>query len=103
MVEVDLSGADIVDAHTHPYRLTDLLARSSEGFDTRATFLGESFSSSSRLDPELWSTADRLTDSTVMGITIVRWLARHLGCEPTRETVTASRARSSIWMRLNLR
>jgi len=92
MVEVDLSGVEIVDAHTHPYRLADLVARSSEGFDTRATFLGEAFSSSSRLDPELWSTADRLTDSTVMGITIVRWLARHLGCEPTRHAVTASRA-----------
>ena len=92
MVEVDLSGADIVDAHTHPYRLADLVARSSEGFDTRATFLGEAFSSSSRLDPKLWSTADRLTDSTVLGITIVRWLARHLGCEPTREAVAASRA-----------
>ena len=92
MVEVDLSGAEIVDAHTHPYRLADLVARGSEGFDTRATFLGEAFSSSSRLDPELWSTADRLTDSTVLGITIVRWLARHLGCEPTRQSVTATRA-----------
>ena len=92
MVEVDLSGAEIVDAHTHPYRLADLVARGSEGFDTRATFLGEAFSSSSRLDPELWSTADRLTDSTVLGITIVRWLARHLGCEPTRQAVTATRA-----------
>ncbi len=92
MVEVDLSDAEIVDAHTHPYRLADLVARSSEGFDTRATFLGEAFSSSSRLDPELWPTADRLTDSTVLGITIVRWLARHLGCEPTRQAVTASRA-----------
>jgi len=92
VVEVDLSGAEIVDAHTHPYRLADLVARSSDGFDTRATFLGEAFSSSSRLDPELWSTADRLTDSTVLGVTIVRWLARHLGCEPTRQAVTASRA-----------
>src|SRR6476661_7558461 len=78
MADVDLSGLQIVDAHTHPYRTEDLLERGSEGFDTRATFLGESFSSSSRLDPELWPTADRLTDSTVMGIAIVRWLARHL-------------------------
>ena len=92
MVEVDLSGAEIVDAHTHPYRLADLVARGSEGFDTRATFLGEAFSSSSRLDPELWPNADRLTDSTVLGITIVRWLARHMGCEPTRQAVTATRA-----------
>jgi len=91
MADVDLSGLQIVDAHTHPYRMEDLLKKGSEGFDTRATFLGESFSSSSRLDPELWPAADRLTDSTVMGITIVRWLARHLGCERTREAVAVAR------------
>ncbi|HEX9257810.1 MAG TPA: hypothetical protein VF907_06140, partial [Actinomycetota bacterium] len=91
MTDVDLSGLQIVDAHTHPYRLDDLLEKGSEGFDTRTTFLGESFSSSSRLDPELWPAADRLTDSTVMGITIVRWLARHLACEPTREAVAVAR------------
>jgi len=89
---VDLSNAEIVDAHTHPYRLEDLVAKGSDGFDTRATFLGEAFASSSRLDPDLWATADRLTETTVMGITIVRWLARHLGCEPTREAVTSARS-----------
>lgn len=91
MSEVHLSGVEIVDAHTHPYRLEDLLAKGSEGFDTRATFLGESFSSSSRLDPKLWHLADGLTDSTVLGIVLVRWLVRHLRCEPTREAVTAAR------------
>ena len=55
MVEVDLSDAEIVDAHTHPYRLADLVERNSEGFDTRATFLGEAFSSSSRLASTAWS------------------------------------------------
>jgi uncharacterized protein len=92
MAVVDLSGAEIVDAHAHPYRLADLTARGSAGFDTRLTFLGESFHSSSSLDPELWPTADALTGSTVLGIAVVRWLARHLGCEPTREAVTAARA-----------
>jgi len=91
MNEVDLSGAEIVDAHTHPYRQEDLLAKGSEGFDTRATFLGESFQSSSRLDPKLWPYVDGLTGSTVLGIALVRWLARHLGCEETREAVTAAR------------
>jgi uncharacterized protein len=90
--QVDLSDAEIVDAHTHPYRLDELVARGSAGFDTRATFLGEAFASSSRLDPDLWPVADRLTDTTVMGITIVRWLAVHLGCEPTREAVTSARS-----------
>jgi hypothetical protein len=89
--DVDLSGAEIVDAHTHPYRLEELRARGSAGFDTRATFLGESFHSSSKLDPSLWSFVDGLTDSTVLGMVLVRWLARHLGCEPTREAVTAAR------------
>jgi len=89
--DVDLSSARIVDAHTHPYRLDDLLAKGSAGFDTRATFLGESFASSSRLDEKLWPIVDGFTDSTVLGIVLVRWLARHLGCEPTREAVTAAR------------
>src|SRR3990172_5166553 len=91
MNEVDLGGAEIVDAHTHPYRQEDLLAKGSEGFDTRATFLGESFQSSSRLDPKLWPYVGGLTGSTVLGIALVRWLARHLGCEETREAVTAAR------------
>jgi uncharacterized protein len=88
---IDLSGVEVVDAHTHPYRSEDLLAKPSHGFDTRATFIGEAFASSSRLDPALWPAADRLTDSTMLGLTLVRWLARHLGCEPTREAVTAAR------------
>lgn len=91
MTDVDLSGAEIVDAHTHPYRQEDLIARGSAGFDTRLTFLGESFQSSSRLHADLWPVADRFTDSTVLGIVLIRWLARHLGCEPTREAVTAAR------------
>lgn len=89
--DVDLTGAEVVDAHTHPYRLEDLVAKSSDGFDTRVTFLGESFASSSRLDPALLPVADALTDSTMLGIALVRWLARHLGCDPTREAVTAAR------------
>lgn len=91
MSEVDLSAAEIVDAHVHPYRRSDLLERGSDGFDTRTTFLGESFHSSSRLDPALWPFVDGLTDSTVLGIALVRWLARHLDCEPTRASVTTAR------------
>ena len=91
MASVDLAGVEIVDAHTHPYRLDDLLAKGSEGFDTRMMFLGESFHSSSRVHDELWPVADSFTDSTVFGIALRRWLAAHLGCEPTREAVTAAR------------
>ena len=91
MPEVDLSDARIVDAHTHPYRLEDLRARSSEGFDTRLMFLGESFQSSSQMKDELWPVADSFTDSTVFALAMRRWLAAHLGCEPTREAVTEAR------------
>jgi uncharacterized protein len=94
MTPVDLSQADIVDAHTHPYRLADLLAKGSEGFDTRAMFLGESFTSSSKIRQDLWPLADRLTDSTVFGLALRRWLAAELACEPTREAVTAARDRA---------
>jgi hypothetical protein len=91
MTEVDLSGVPVVDAHAHPYRLQDLLAKGSEGFDTRITFLGESFLSSSKLDPALAPVAERYVDSTVLALVLRRWLAEHLGCEPTREAVTAAR------------
>jgi len=91
MTAVDLSGAGIVDAHTHPYRLDDLLAKGSEGFDTRMMFLGESFHSSSQVHDDLWPVADAFTDSTVFALAMRRWLAEHLGCEPTRAAVTAAR------------
>jgi hypothetical protein len=91
MDRVDLSGIGIVDAHTHPYKLEDLLAKGSEGFDTRAMFLGESFASSSQMHDSLWGVADELTDSTVFGLALRRWLAAHLGCDPTRAAVTAAR------------
>jgi uncharacterized protein len=92
--KVDLSGAEIVDAHTHPYRLEDLLAKGSDGFDTRLMFLGESFLSSSRMHDELWPVADGFTGSTVFALALYRWLAEHLGCEPTREAVTTARDRA---------
>ena len=91
MTNVDLSDVEIVDAHTHPYRLDDLLAKGSAGFDTRMMFLGESFHSSSQVRDDLWSVADGFTDSTVFALAMRRWLAAHLGCEPTREAVTSAR------------
>ncbi|HEX2026125.1 MAG TPA: amidohydrolase family protein, partial [Actinomycetota bacterium] len=94
MAGVDLSGAEVVDAHTHPYRLDELLERGSDGFDTRMTFQGEAFGSSSRLDQRLRPGADALTDSTVLALALRRWLAGYLGCEPTREALTAARDRA---------
>ena len=91
MPDVDLSGVEIVDAHTHPYRLDDLRSKGSTGFDTRMMFLGESFLSSSQMKDELWPVADSFTDSTVFALAMRRWLADHLGCEPTRAAVTEAR------------
>ena len=91
MPDVDLSGLGIVDAHTHPYRLDDLRSKGSTGFDTRMMFLGESFLSSSQMKDELWPVADSFTDSTVFALAMRRWLADHLGCEPTRAAVTEAR------------
>jgi hypothetical protein len=91
MAAIDLSDVGIVDAHTHPYRLDGLVANGSAGFDTRMMFLGESFLSSSQMHASLWPLADSFTDSTVFALAMRRWLAGHLGCEPTREAVTAAR------------
>jgi uncharacterized protein len=89
---VDLSDVEIVDAHVHPYRIDDLISRPSEGFDTRMMFLGEAFSSSSHVHDNLWPIADSFTDTTVFALAMRRWLAEHLGCEPTRDEVTKARA-----------
>lgn len=91
MTAIDLSSVEVVDAHVHPYRSEDLIARDPDAFDTRATFLGESFSSSSRLHDGLWPFVHGLTGSTVYAIAMHRWLARHLGCEPRREAVVRVR------------
>jgi hypothetical protein len=91
---IDLSGVPVVDAHTHPYRLEEVLERDPDGFDTRMMFLGESFSSSSQLRDDLWPFVHALTDSTVFALAMHRWLAEHLGCEPSREAVVEARARA---------
>ena len=54
-------------------------------------FLGESFLSSSQMHDALWPVADAFTESTLFAIALRRWLAAHLGCEPSREAVTAAR------------
>ena len=86
---IDLTGVAVVDAHTHPYRLEDLLERDPDGFDTRMMFLGESFASSSQMHDELWPFVHALTGSTVFAIALHRWLAEHLGCESNRQAVVA--------------
>lgn len=91
MSRIDLQGADVVDAHCHPYRVDDLLARDPATFDTRCMFLGTALLSSNHADHTLEEFVDGLTDSTVFGLTLRRWLAAYLGCEPTKEAVVAAR------------
>lgn len=91
MARIDLADVPILDAHTHPYRVGELLEKGSEGFDTRVTFAGESFLSSSKLDPAMWSFVDRLTDSTMLALVLRRRLAERLGCKPTRDAVVKAR------------
>lgn len=92
MPEVDLSGAEVVDDHCHPYRIEDLLRRDPMGLEARCTFLGTGLASSGRGSPERWAEADRLTDSAVFALALRRWLAAFLGCEPTKAAVAAARA-----------
>jgi hypothetical protein len=91
---IDLSRVAIVDAHTHPYRVEDLLERDPDGFDTRMMFLGESFASSSQIKDELWPFVHGLSGSTVFAIALHRWLAQHLGCEPSRAAVVEARTQA---------
>jgi predicted TIM-barrel fold metal-dependent hydrolase len=88
---IDLRDAEVVDAHCHPYRISDLLARDPATFDTRCMFLGTSLLSSNHAEHGLATFVDGLTDSTAFGLTLRRWLGTHFDCEPTKEAVTVAR------------
>jgi hypothetical protein len=91
MTNVDLSDADVVDAHSHPYRIEELLERDPATFLTRNMFLGLTMLSSNHANHELETFVDELTDTTVFGLALRRWLAAYLGCENTKEAVTDAR------------
>jgi len=88
---IDLSAAPVVDAHCHPWRNADLLARDPAGFEDRITMLGMCLISSGMLDDETSRLLRRLTDSTPLALTMRRRVAEHLGCEPSREAVAEAR------------
>jgi uncharacterized protein len=92
VTRISLDGVPVVDAHTHPYRIEDLLAQDPAAFDTRSTFLGTCYGSSANVGEEAWGYIDSLTDTTMLGIAMRHWLAGHLGVEATREAVAAARA-----------
>lgn len=92
MTKVDLSDAEVVDAHSHPYRIEELLERDPATFVTRNMLLGLTMLSSNHANHELETFVDQLTDTTVFGLALQRWLAAYLGCENTKEAVAAARA-----------
>ncbi len=91
MTRVDLEGAEVIDAHCHPYRLPELLERDPMTLETRCMFLGTALLSSTQADKGLATFVDELTESTVFGLALRRWLAGYLGCEPTKEAVAKTR------------
>jgi len=91
MSTVRLTDAEVVDAHCHPYRVEDLLGRDPSTFETRCMFLGTALLSSRKIDQGLAALTHELTETTLFGLALRRWLAGHLGCEPTMEAVAAAR------------
>jgi uncharacterized protein len=90
-MKVDLHGADVVDAHCHPFRSQDLLDRDPAAFETRCMYLGTALISSNHANHELASFVEELTETTLFGLALRRWLAAYLGCEPTKDAVVAAR------------
>jgi predicted TIM-barrel fold metal-dependent hydrolase len=88
---IDLSATPVVDAHCHPWRNDDLLARDPEEFEDRVTMLGMCQLTSGRADAREAQHLARLTSSTPLALAMRRRLAAHLGVSPTREDVVAAR------------
>ena len=74
-MQIDLTGADVVDAHCHPFRSQDLLDRDPNAFETRCMFLGTALLSSGHADHDLASLVEELTETTMFGLALRRWLA----------------------------
>ncbi len=90
-MKIDLTGADVVDAHCHPFRTQDLLDRDPRSFETRCMFLGTALLSSNHANLEAAAIVEEMTETTMFGLALRRWIARHLGCEPTKDAVVAAR------------
>ncbi|HJR96613.1 MAG TPA: amidohydrolase family protein [Actinomycetota bacterium] len=90
-MQIDLTGADVVDAHCHPFRAQDLLDRDPRTFETRCMFLGTALLSSKHANLEAAAFVEEMTETTMFGLALRRWIARHLGCEPTKDAVVAAR------------
>ncbi len=56
-----------------------------------ACTLGTALLSSGHANHELASFVEELTETTLFGLALRRWLAGYLGCEPTKDAVVAAR------------
>jgi predicted TIM-barrel fold metal-dependent hydrolase len=90
-MQIDLTGADVVDAHCHPFRTQDLLDRDPRSFETRCMFLGTALLSSNHANHEAAAVVEEMTETTMFGLALRRWIARHLGCDPTKDAVVTAR------------
>lgn len=90
-MQVDLHGAEVVDAHCHPFRSEDLLSRDPKAFETRCMFLGTALLSSNHANHDLEGFVEELTETTLFGLALRRWLASLLGCEPAKDAIVVAR------------
>jgi predicted TIM-barrel fold metal-dependent hydrolase len=88
---VDLGEAKVVDGHCHGWRMAELLERPPGEFLDRLTMLGACLISSDGLDPADLPLLHELTDSDPLSLACTLRLAELLGCDPTREGVSAAR------------
>jgi len=88
---IDLSHAPVIDGHCHPWRNDQLLAADPLGFEERITMTGMCLISSGTEDGSVGEHLRLLTETTPLALTMRRRLAEHLGCEPTKEAVAATR------------
>jgi uncharacterized protein len=88
---IELSQAEVVDSHCHPYRIAELLRRSPQGLEARCTFLGTCTFSTLSADPPQWSQVEELAESTVFALGLRRRLAAYFQCEPTAEAFARAR------------
>jgi predicted TIM-barrel fold metal-dependent hydrolase len=91
MSRVDLSHAEVVDAHCHPFRVSDLLDRDPATFETRCMLLGTALLSSKKIDQQLWAVTEALSDSTLFALSLRRWLAAYLHCAATKVDIARAR------------
>jgi predicted TIM-barrel fold metal-dependent hydrolase len=88
---VSLTNEYVVDAHSHGFRLSDLLGRPPGEMLDRITMLGACLISSGGLDPDDLPFLRELTDSDPLSMVCRMRLSELLECEPTREAVSEAR------------